>query len=940
MTSEYSEFLACKAVGVQPSGFEVDPGEIHPFLFGFQRDVVRWAAAKGRAAVLLDTGLGKTFIQLEWARLSGERSLIVAPLSVARQTVREAGKIGLEVHYTRDGSDLVDGVNITNYEMVVEFDPADFGAVVLDESSILKALNGKTRKRLAQMFSDTPYRLCCTATPAPNDYTELGNHAEFLGICTTAEMLSMFFVNANRQEVFRVGDRVVERKGSNRNGQEWRLKHHAEDAFFQWLASWAITMTKPSDLGYSDDGFILPPLSVEPIFIDSDYRPSDSLFFTGLKGLADRADVRRQSTSKRMAECVRIIAEGYNLTEAMACRSKIQKSDGSTCESTTCATENNSSQSSKPSEISSPPRSENTSGKPDMNGTCAIVSGLVPICRSTTSRIGTGLSLAAKSIETPTPMPCETARSSDDTGSSYENTIAFSINRMANAPSAERPTTKPNADCSSITATPVELSGAFSVQHATADSARLTTTLDAFKQLSTTSLATLDKWVVWCGLDEEQELLAEAFGPLCVSVSGKLSIEEKVRLEELWREGYVPIMLTKPRIFGFGVNWQCSHHMAFFGMNDSWETYYQCIRRQWRYGQGEGVKVHLLLSDVEEEIYRNVMRKDALASRLRTKLIEQVREYERGELGMTVPLEQPYEERNWTGEGWRLLLGDACERMGEIQTDSIDLSVYSPPFADLFTYSASPRDLGNSKNWPEFFAHYAFIIREALRVTKPGRLTCVHTSDIPAMASRDGWIGIKDFPGEVVRAYEREGWTFVGRAFVQKNPQAQAIRIHAKGLALVQLRRDSADCRPCLIDQILLFKAPGDNAVPVAPVENGEIDNETWIEWANGIWLGINETETLSYQAARDASDEKHICPLQLGTIERCIKLYSNPGELVLSPFAGIGSEGYMALKLGRRFVGIELKPSYANTAARNLEDAEHLAHRPTLFDLDTEKEA
>lgn len=290
---------------------------------------------------------------------------------------------------------------------------------------------------------------------------------------------------------------------------------------------------------------------------------------------------------------------------------------------------------------------------------------------------------------------------------------------------------------------------------------------------------------------------------------------------------------------------------------------------------------------------------------------------------MTTPLEQAYEVREERGNNWRLMLGDSCERLGEIADNSIALSVYSPPFADLFTYSASDRDLGNNTDWRQFFEHYAFIIRQVLRVTKPGRLTCVHTSDIPAMQSRDGWIGVKDFPGEVIRAYEREGWVFVGRAFVQKNPQAQAIRTKSKGLLFVQLRKDSADSRPALADQILLFKKPGDNAVPVRPVENGEMDNETWIEWANGIWLGISESDTLRYTEARDASDEKHICPLQLGTIERCIKLYSNPGELVLSPFAGIGSEGYMAVKLGRRFVGCELKPSYWRTAVKNLASIE-----------------
>jgi DNA modification methylase len=284
------------------------------------------------------------------------------------------------------------------------------------------------------------------------------------------------------------------------------------------------------------------------------------------------------------------------------------------------------------------------------------------------------------------------------------------------------------------------------------------------------------------------------------------------------------------------------------------------------------------------------------------------------------------------GNGWAAYNGDSCEVLKGIPDDSVDLTVFSPPFADLFTYTASERDLGNSAGKDEFFNHYAFIIREILRVTKPGRLTCVHTSDIPAMLTRDGYMGMKDFPGDVIRAYEKEGWVFVGRAFVQKNPQAQAIRVKAKGLAFGQLRRDSADSRPALIDQILIIKKPGENAVPVKPVDNGELDNETWIEWANGIWLGISESDTLQVGRARATDDEKHICPLQLGTIERCIKLYSNPGETVLTPFLGIGSEAYMAVKLGRKAIGIELKPEYFQIACQNLTTAENMVHAKMLL--------
>lgn len=752
---DYQEFLASKTHAFEAAGITAEGDDVHPLLFPFQNDITLWAVRKGRCAVFLDTGLGKTFIQLEWARLLGENTLIIAPLSVARQTAREAKKIDLDVRYVRDQAEMVDPDHklwITNYEMADRFLYSQFGAVVLDESSILKAIDGKTKKKLIKLCGNIPYRLCCTATPAPNDYIEIGNHAEFLGIAKQSEMLGMFFINANKEHTFVFEGKSYRKKGSNKGGQEWRLKHHAEQAFFRWLASWAITMTKPSDLGYDDDGFILPPLNIEPQFIQVNYTPDDRLFFTGLRGVGDRAKVRRYTLPQRLE----------------------------------------------------------------------VLKGLVN-----------------------------------------------------------------NSD---------------------------------------------DQWIIWAGLQKESTAATEAI-PDAVEVKGSDSAEHKVQAFEDFQDGNHQVLITKPRIGGFGMNFQNAHKMAFFGLNDSWETYYQCIRREWRYMQEHPVDVHIIMSDIEAEIYHNVMRKDAMAKRLRLLLVEQIREYEKGELGMTTMLRDEYTEATIKNDQWTAMLGDSAICLKTLDESSIDLSVYSPPFADLYTYTASDHDLGNSRDWAEFFAHYRFIIQEILRVTKPGRLTCVHTSDIPAMAQRDGYIGVKDFPGEVIRAYEAEGWIFVGRAFVQKNPQAQAIRTHSQALLFVQMRKDSTASRPALIDQILFFKKPGDNEVPVEPVANGEMDNETWIDWAHGIWFGINETETLQYYGARAEDDEKHICPLQLGTIERCIKLYSNPGETVLTPFGGIGSEAYMALKLGRKAVLIELKQEYFETALNNLRKAEAEANQMTLFE-------
>jgi len=526
---------------------------------------------------------------------------------------------------------------------------------VVDESSILKSVSGSTKRRLIKSLKDIPYRLLCTATPAPNDEIEIGNHAHALGICTANEMKAQYFINANREHTYSDSNgNVFRRKGSNKGGQEWRLRRHAEQKFFEWLSSWSIMMTKPSDLGYEDDGFILPPLNITTHFVDADYCPDDQLFFTKLPGAGGRAAVRSATIDNRLEAIVEII-----------------------------------------------------------------------------------------------------------NGSS-------------------------------------------------------------------------EQWIVWCDLDDEADAVADLLDD-ALQVHGRHSPEYKAEMFERFQDGEYRVLVTKPKIAGFGMNFQNAHNMVFFGLSDSWERYYQCTRREYRFGQKNAVDVHIILSNVEAGIYHNIKRKEAMAERLRNGLIERTHTYAKGEITMIEPELKEYKTSVVEGDGWTAILGDSCEQLKTLDENSIDLSVYSPPFADLFTYSDSDRDLGNSRGYAEFFKHYRYIVREVLRVTKPGRMTCVHTSDIPAMKSRDGYIGVKDFPGKVIQAYEEEGWTFYGRAFVQKNPQAQAIRTKAKGLLFVQMRKDSSDSRPALVDQILIFKKPGDNDVPVTPVDNGELDNETWIEWANGI---------------------------------------------------------------------------------------------------------
>lgn len=284
------------------------------------------------------------------------------------------------------------------------------------------------------------------------------------------------------------------------------------------------------------------------------------------------------------------------------------------------------------------------------------------------------------------------------------------------------------------------------------------------------------------------------------------------------------------------------------------------------------------------------------------------------------------------GDGWALFNGDACEVLAGLPDASIDFSVFSPPFSSLYTYSPSDRDLGNCRDDEEFFRHFSFITGHLRRLIKPGRLAAVHVQQLPTTKMTHGVIGLRDFRGDVIRHFVSQGFIYHGEVCIDKDPQAQAIRTKSKSLLFVQLERDSSWSRPAMADYILIFRAPGDNAVPIDP----ELTREEWIEWARPIWYGIQESDTLNVAEARESDDERHICPLQLGTIERCIRLWSNRGETVLSPFAGIGSEGYVSILHGRRFIGCELKPTYFKVACRNLRHAEAQRLQGKLFDEGT----
>lgn len=732
---EYQDFLDSKRLVAKSVGFK--PTTINPMLFPFQRDIVSWALQKGRAALFEDCGLGKTPQQLEWAHqvhLHTEKPvLILAPLAVSEQTVEEGVKFGYKVNLCKDQSDVTNGINITNYEKLDKFDASVFSGVVLDESSILKNFTGATRNAIIESFARTPYRLACTATPAPNDYMELGNHAEFLGVMTRVEMLSMFFVH------------------DGGTTSEWRLKGHAQKDFWAWVCSWAVSIRKPSDIGYSDDGFVLPPLVYHEHLIDSDFVKDGMLLPQEASTLDERRAARRSSIDGRVAKAASLA-----------------------------------------------------------NG--------------------------------------------DD-----------------------------------------------------------------------------EQWAVWCDLNDESEKCAKLITD-SVEVTGSDTNEFKAQSIKDFSHGKIRKIVIKPKIGGMGLNWQNCHNVACVGLSDSYEALYQLIRRCYRFGQTKPVHVHIITSSSEGATLRNIKRKEQDAAKMADAMIANMSAINTKDIKGTSMTVNDYKTNTVKGKNWTMHLGDCVEVAKQLPDNSIDYTVFSPPFASLYTYSNSERDMGNCKDASEFMVHFRFLVKELLRVTVPGRNLSFHCMNLPTSKTRDGVIGISDFRGELIRMFVDEGWIYHSEVCIWKDPVTAMQRTKALGLLHKQLKKDSCMSRQGIPDYLVTMRKPGDNPKRVTHT-NESFPVSEWQDYASPVWMDIKPGDTLQKESAREDEDERHICPLQLEVIRRALRMWSSPGDTVLSPFGGIGSEGFVSLEQRRKFIGIELKQSYFDQACANLANAESDAGQVNMFE-------
>lgn len=710
---EYTQFIQSKQKRHIECGFDIDMSDLNCNMFDFQKYIVRQALKKGRYAIFAECGLGKTLMQLSWAdalvKRLGIKVLVLCPLAVSAQTVMEGSKFGIDICKYGHGDA---SIQVSNYEQIDNIDIGAFSGIVLDESSILKNFAGKLKTKIVESFSKYPYKLCCTATPSPNDETEICNHAEFLNISSRVEVLSTYFVNDT-------GDTGT-----------WRLKKHAEDDFYAWMSSWATMIASPSDLGYDDTGYNLPTLTYHTHEVVTDKRENGMLF----NDVAVNASTFNQELRNTMNERI------------------------------------------------------------------AITSSMVN-----------------------------------------------------------------NSD---------------------------------------------DQWIVWCNLNEESKMLAYAIAD-AVEVTGSMSTDDKEERLIGFASGKYRVLVTKKEIAQFGLNFQNCSNQMFASLDFSFEGLYQAVRRSYRFGQKRDVNIHMITTDTMQNVTEAIRTKESKFKNMQQQMTQSMK--------TTNKTEQNRTYRAKSSELFTMMEGDCVEVSKTLEDNSMDMMIFSPPFAELYVYSDSPNDMGNVSDYNEFERHFRYLIPELKRILKSGRICAVHCTDIPLAKWKDGVIGKRDFSGLLIKMFEDEGFIYHSRVTIWKDPVVEMQRTKALGLLYKQLQKDSTMSRVGQADYLLVFRNAGQNEVPVKQT----ISVDLWQQWASPVWMDVNQTNTLQKQSARDHQDEKHICPLQLDVIERAVLLWSNEGDTVFTPFAGIGSELYQSILCKRKAFGIELKKSYFDQAVKNCTIAE-----------------
>lgn len=710
---EYKNFLDTKRKTFTESGFELEETKLNQLLKDFQKFAVKTALYKGRFALFFDCGLGKTFCQLEWAKQvkikTGKPVLLLAPLAICEQTIQEGKKFGIEIF----GFAIEENENeINNYDQLKNIDVNKYSGVVLDESSILKGRDGKLSALIIEVFKNTPYKLCCTATPSPNDHMELGQHSEFLGGMSYLEILAMFFVHDGGET------------------SKWRLRKHAKDAFWRYVATWSMAIDNPATLGFDSNGYELPEIEY-------------------------------------IEHIVKVENESNNLFGDVAVSA--------------------------------------TDLHKDLN-------------RSFDARI-------KKTIEIVTSNE--------------------------------------------------------------------------------------DQFIIWGLKNNETDTLAKLI-PESVNVQGSDKPEYKAKNLNGFANNEFKRLITKTSIASFGMNYQQCNQMIFTSYDFKFEAFYQAVRRCYRFGQKRKVTIHILIPESQINVRASILEKE----KQHFERIHEMAKYSSEANYKTSKSKVTIMNKEIKTDQYHLINGDCVQETKNIEDNAADIVVFSPPFAELYVYSDKEEDMGNVTDYQQFEQHFKYLIPELKRVLKSGRMCAVHCMDLPIQKGKEGYIGLRDFSGMLIDWFTSEGFIYHSKVTLWKNPVTEMQRTKALGLLHKTIKKDSIMSRVGIPDYVLFFRNEGENEIPITHQDKDSskkdyLPVDLWQKYASPVWYDIDYSRTLQYRSGRDGNDEKHICPLQLDTIERILHLYSNEGETVFSPFGGIGSEGCSAIKMNRKSISIELKESY-----------------------------
>jgi len=459
-----------------------------------------------------------------------------------------------------------------------------------------------------------------------------------------------------------------------------------------------------------------------------------------------------------------------------------------------------------------------------------------------------------------------------------------------------------------------------------------------------------DQYIVWVNTNQEADEIMRLI-PDAVEVRGSDSVQHKQQSSLDFIDGKIRVLVSKASIFGFGMNMQNCRNAVFLGLNFSYESYYQALKRIHRFGQKRDVNIYIVLSQSEYSIYKTVKDKQDMNESAKREVLNYTSRYAMLGENKRRSLKMYYERKMHKTELFEMINGDCIEEIKTIESNTIGFSVFSPPFANLYIYSDSYRDMGNCKDDDDFIQHFKFLVHEIHRILIPGRIVAVHCKNLVDYRNTSGRSGLRDFRGAIIKLFEECNFKYHSEVTIWKDPVIEMQRTKSQGLLHRQVTdTDASLSRQGLPDYLVMFRKwdeADDNSLPVYHKdgfnfyigESGPVSTdkrsysiEVWQRYASPVWFDISQTRVLNAKIAREDQDEKHICPLQLDVIERAIHLWSNPGDIVFSPFAGIGSEGYGAVRLGRKFIGIELKPEYYEQAIKNIQEAENYIQQPVLF--------